>query len=473
MIRKQAKVYTAFQYLTDIFLTIVSLPLAYYVRLGLGRYLPERWDSFLAPLLHPLSSYLWLLLLIVPFWSLLFESLKVYRSLARISLREQAVLLLELELIAGVFLGFALFILKLNLSRSVIALFLVINFALLIAERMLINVLSKPYQEEGHYKSILIIGEENSAKEITGLIEKYKDWGLRVIGYVSTREKTSLKTFGTLEDVPRIIEENIIDEIIFASSDKKDLERFEEIFPVCEEQGVRVRLVANFFPQAISKIYMEYLDHVPLITFSTTPDHAIALLIKRIIDFALSVGLLILLSPLMLMATILIKLTSKGPIVYKQTRCGLYGRPFTLYKFRSMMTGAEDKLWEIKHLNEMEGPVFKMHNDPRVTKLGRVLRKTSVDELPQLYNVLKGDMSLVGPRAPLPEEVKEYTRWQRRRLSVKPGITCLWQISGRNEINFNEWMNLDLQYIDNWSLLLDIKILLKTIPVVLLGKGAR
>jgi len=170
---------------------------------------------------------------------------------------------------------------------------------------------------------------------------------------------------------------------------------------------------------------------------------------------------------------LLVKLTSKGPIIYRQVRCGLYGRTFVLYKIRSMCDGAEDVLWEIKHLNEMAGPVFKMRNDPRVTPLGRFLRKSSIDEWPQFWNVLKGDMSLVGPRAPLPQEVKEYTRWQRRRLSVKPGITCLWQVSGRNEINFHEWMKLDLHYIDNWSLLLDFKILLRTFPVVLFGKGAR
>jgi lipopolysaccharide/colanic/teichoic acid biosynthesis glycosyltransferase len=174
----------------------------------------------------------------------------------------------------------------------------------------------------------------------------------------------------------------------------------------------------------------------------------------------------------MLLAALVIRITSPGPVLYRQIRCGLYGRRFTLIKFRSMIDGAEDVLWEIRHLNEMSGPVFKMRNDPRVTPFGRFLRRSSVDELPQLWNVLKGEMSLVGPRAPLPDEVAAYTNGQRRRLSVKPGITCLWQVSGRSQIDFDKWMALDLEYIDNWSLLLDLQILARTIPVVLLTRGA-
>jgi exopolysaccharide biosynthesis polyprenyl glycosylphosphotransferase len=253
----------------------------------------------------------------------------------------------------------------------------------------------------------------------------------------------------------------------------RDHEHLDEVLEICREQGINTRVAADIFPAKISKVSMEFLESVPLITFSTTPNHALALLIKRIMDILISALLLAVLFPFMVFFGLLIKLTSRGPILYRQVRCGLYGRKFVLYKFRSMRQGAEDILWEIRHLNEMDGPVFKMRNDPRVTPLGRFLRKSSIDELPQLWNVLRGEMSLVGPRAPLPEEVKEYSRWQRRRLSVRPGITCLWQISGRNEIDFHEWMKLDLHYIDNWSLQLDIKILLRTFPVVLIGKGAR
>ena len=168
----------------------------------------------------------------------------------------------------------------------------------------------------------------------------------------------------------------------------------------------------------------------------------------------------------------MIKAVYGGTVLYRQTRCGLHGRRFTLFKFRTMVEDAEQQQRHLSHLNEMDGPVFKMKRDPRVTRLGRWLRRLSLDELPQLWNVLKGDMSLVGPRPPVPQEVSAYQRWQRRRLSMRPGLTCLWQIQGRNDLDFDRWMELDLEYIDNWSPLLDIKILAKTIPVVLTGRGA-
>jgi len=239
------------------------------------------------------------------------------------------------------------------------------------------------------------------------------------------------------------------------------------------ELGIKIRVETELpSPVGASDVYIEYLDDLPLLTYSTTPEQGFSLVMKRLLDLVIASSALIVFSPLILFISILIKLTSGGPVYYRQERLGLYGRKFTLVKFRTMIDGAEDKLWEIIDLNEMDGPVFKMKNDPRITSFGSFLRKTSIDEIPQFWNVIKGEMSIVGPRAALPEEVRNYLVNYRRRLSVKHGITCLWQVSGRNEINFEQWMKMDLEYIDNWSVWLDLAIILRTVPAVFSGRGA-
>jgi len=222
----------------------------------------------------------------------------------------------------------------------------------------------------------------------------------------------------------------------------------------------------------VARIEIEELDGIPFLTFTTTPSNETQLAFKRLLDIGVSLSLLGIAAPVITLVALMIKITSPGSVFFKQKRLGLNGRKFTLYKFRTMIEDAHERRGEVEHLNEMTGPVFKSKSDPRVTPVGRILRRFSLDELPQLWNVLKGDMSLVGPRPPIPEEVESYHRWHRRRLSMKPGLTCLWQISGRNNIDFDHWMQLDLQYIDNWSPSLDFKILLRTIPAVLSGRGA-
>ena len=219
-------------------------------------------------------------------------------------------------------------------------------------------------------------------------------------------------------------------------------------------------------------MYPTDLDGTLMLTVSATPRQPVALLGKRVIDLVGAAVALVVLSPVCLIATILVKTTSKGPVFFAQERSGLNGRTFKLYKFRSMYRDAEARRASLASRNEMSGPVFKIKDDPRITPVGKWMRRFSVDELPQLWNVLAGDMSLVGPRPPIPDEVKKYERWQRRRLSMKPGITCLWQVSGRNAIDFEDWMRLDLAYIDTWSLRLDVQILLRTVPVVLTARGA-
>lgn len=480
MLREHAKRFTILLFISDLALSCAAFPFAYFTRLHLVKIFPEPLDRLLNPALYPMAEYLWMVLLALILWAVAAYSLGLYRMSIRPSDWEKVRIVLESAVLMGLFLGFLSFALRLNVSRPLIFLLVFYQAALLSLSRLLLKLRRK--RRDRHSMSerhILIAGNGPKARHMGELISRYSEWGLSILGYVESNgegagsAETNGEVLGTIAEIPRIVEENVVDEIIFVGSGPRDLGAFDEVLAFCKEQGIRTRVAADFFPAKVSKVSMEFLENIPVITFSTTPDHPLQLLLKRTMDIGLAALLLVALMPLLLILGFLVKITSRGPVIYRQVRCGLYGRRFTLYKFRSMRKGAEDVLWEIRHLNEMAGPVFKMRNDPRVTTLGRLLRKSSLDELPQLWNVLKGDMSLVGPRAPLPEEVKEYTRWQRRRLSVKPGITCLWQVSGRNEVDFHEWMKLDLQYIDNWSLLLDLKILLRTFPVVVLGKGAR
>ncbi|MDE3069040.1 MAG: sugar transferase, partial [Verrucomicrobiota bacterium] len=262
---------------------------------------------------------------------------------------------------------------------------------------------------------------------------------------------------------------------VIVSAKHAYFERVENVIKACELEGVEAWLIADFFGTQIARATSDELFGRPLLVFRSTPEASWQGLAKMLLDFFGALILLISLSWLFALIALLIKITSPGPVLFKQRRAGQNGAPFTLYKFRTMATNAEQTKQELEALNEMRGPVFKLTNDPRITRIGRWLRRYSLDELPQLYNVLRGEMSLVGPR-PLPlDEVRRFDDLaHRRRLSVKPGLTCLWQISGRNRItDFKEWVRLDLEYIDHWSLWLDLRILLRTIPAVFTGAGAK
>ncbi len=477
MFQERARLFNRLHFFADILITFAAFPLAYWSRTHISKVLPAALDRQLNPALLPFNQYFWIVGLAGVCWAAAAYSLGLYRISIRRSGREKVWIALESSIIICLFLAFLSFALKLDLSRPLIALFVCYQAIILTGIRVLMLVHRRRLSiSPKDCCNILIVGTADKARKMGALVSRYSDWGLRILGYVDVdgagSGKSNGEVMGSISDLPHIIENNIVDEIIFVG-DRLNLGQLDKILELCKEQGIRTRLAADFFPAKVTNVSMEFLENVPVITFSSAPEHAFSLLIKRVLDIVISALLLVLMLPFLAIIGLLVKLTSKGPVIYRQTRCGLYGRKFTLYKVRSMFDGAEDVLWEIRHLNEMAGPVFKMRNDPRVTSLGRFLRKSSIDEWPQFWNVFKGDMSLVGPRAPLPEEVKEYTRWQRRRLSVKPGITCLWQVSGRNEIDFHEWMKLDLHYIDNWSLLLDLKILLRTFPVVIFGQGAR
>jgi len=275
------------------------------------------------------------------------------------------------------------------------------------------------------------------------------------------------------EDFSNYLKDHVVDEVAICLPMKSFYRQSAKIIAICEEHGVIVRLPAQLFDLKLAKSRMENLESDPVVTIYTGTMEGLPTLMKRAIDFCVSLILLTVLSPVFLAIAILMKITSEGPVFFAQDRIGLSKRRFKLYKFRTMVRDAETRMAELEHLNEVDGPAFKIKNDPRITPIGRFLRKASIDELPQLFNVLKGDMSLVGPR-PLP--IRDYEGfdedWHRRRFSVRPGITCLWQCSGRSNVSFDQWMALDMQYIDTWSLGLDMKILIQTIPAVLKGSGA-
>jgi exopolysaccharide biosynthesis polyprenyl glycosylphosphotransferase len=277
-----------------------------------------------------------------------------------------------------------------------------------------------------------------------------------------------------VRDLIELVHEHSVSGVL-VSAKHAHFEHVENVIRLCEIEGVEAWLVADFFATQIARASFDEMLGRPLIVFRTTPEASWPMLFKLALDFFGALALIIVASPVMLAVALLVKFTSPGPVFFRQQRSGLNGAPFNIYKFRTMTSNAEQLKHELAAMNEMSGPVFKVTNDPRVTPVGKWLRKWSLDELPQLFNVLRGEMSLVGPR-PLPvDEVKRFNDLaHRRRLSVKPGLTCLWQVRGRNKISdFKEWVRLDLEYIDNWSIWLDVKILLQTLPAVLRTTGAK
>jgi exopolysaccharide biosynthesis polyprenyl glycosylphosphotransferase len=330
-----------------------------------------------------------------------------------------------------------------------------------------------------HY--VVIVGLGERALAIGRAIERSAPYAIHLRGFLETApdspalDLTRRYPIWDLAALPQLLASDVIDEVIFAVESER-LAGLEDVFLLCDEEGVRTRVAVDFFPHVNSQVYLDRLNldtvsEVPLLTFSAAPHDEVKLFLKRIIDVGVAGAALIVLSPVLLLVALLIRISSPGPVIFRQERLGLSGRRFTVYKFRSMVLDAEAKKAALEHLNKRQ-TAFKIHNDPRMTVAGRWLRKFSLDELPQLWNVVRGDMSIVGPRPAVPNEVEKYQRWQRRRLRMRPGLTCLWALKGRDSLDFDTWMRMDMEYIDSWSLGLDWMIMLRTIPQVLLGKGA-
>ena len=349
------------------------------------------------------------------------------------------------------------------LSRSFLFLFFGYSLFLLTAFRWYSPVFISAFQRGfGSPYHVVIVGNGQKAASLAGTLSQDSPFRIRIAAELNEEE--------CAQELPKLLANRIVDEVIF-NVDSSKLAGLEEVFLHCDEQGVRTRVAIDFFPHVNSEITLDRVGGAPLLTFSAAPLEDIRLVVKRFFDIVVSLGAIVLFAPFIAAVALLIKLTSPGPVVYSQERCGLNGRKFTMYKFRSMVENADELKLRYEHMSN-RSVAFKIARDPRVTRIGRWLRKFSIDEVPQLYNVLRGEMSIVGPRPPIPEEVDRYELWQKRRLRMRPGLTCIWAVCGRDHIDFNSWMRMDISYIENWSLKLDWSIILRTIPHVLAGKGA-
>jgi exopolysaccharide biosynthesis polyprenyl glycosylphosphotransferase len=364
---------------------------------------------------------------------------------------------------------------------AVAILFGIMSFAAFLTTRLIARATMQAFRARGrNRRHILIVGTNRRANSFVRELAGHPEWGYSVQGFVDdqwwskqTADSQQGALVGGLESVPELLRTLPVDEVIIALPLASFYQEIAGIISSCRDHGIVVRFLGTFFDQDRSKRTTALQGTVGTITLHDESWNAWAFMIKRAADVTISGLLLMALAPLFVLIALLIKLTSRGPVFFRQTRMGYGKRPFEIMKFRTMVPDAERLMSQVEHLNETHGPTFKLKNDPRITPAGRFLRKTSLDEIPQLLNVLVGEMSLVGPR-PLPlRDYEGFSQdWHRRRFSVKPGITCLWQIMGRSSIGFDEWMALDMRYIDQWSFWLDIKILCQTIPAVLRGSGA-
>ncbi len=385
--------------------------------------------------------------------------------------------------IALIFSGFVItFFTRQGVGREFFVVFGGLVLAFILGFRIALRLFLEYARKQGfNFRRVVIVGANERATKLNEIIQSHLHYGYHVLGYIDDDPARGqvfdphyVEYLGNCTQLDRMVLDGVIDEVYICLPVRSHYETIRKIAFMCEGVGLPVRMVAELFPLRLARSHLSHFEDMPLLSLSTTPEAHGRLLVKRILDFAAaSAALAVVGWWLFPLVAILIKLDSRGPVFFKQERVGQNGRRFNIYKFRSMVVDAEERKQELAALNEADGPVFKMRRDPRVTRVGAFLRKTSLDELPQLINVWLGHMSIVGPRPPIPSEVEQYSWEQRRRLSVRPGLTGLQQVSGRSDVSFEDWVAMDLAYIDEWSLLTDLHIMLLTVQVVLLGKGAR
>lgn len=457
--------------LGDIITIIVAFIAGYWVRYDLRWFLDVAYDA-------PLSAYLPFLILYGILLPLFFVVDGVYRYWPR-SWMDQVYRIVNSVAKAVVLMLAITFVFRPRYySRAMLVEVGILTILLLAFVRWIEGIVIARLRARGiGIKRAIIVGAGEVGRTVMRTIVACPELGYRVVGFVDDNPEKGhtdigpFKALGPLENLPAAIDREQADEVIITLPwmyHRKILSIARE----CQRRNVRARIVPDLFQMSLSQVNVEDLGGVPLISVQEVSISKGALLVKRVIDVIGAVVGLTLGAPLFGLIALAIRLDSPGPVIFRQTRVGLHGRLFEMYKFRSMHQGAEEQQDMLVEFNEADGPIFKIKNDPRLTRVGRILRRTSLDELPQLVNVLRGEMSLVGPRPPIPSEVEKYQEWHKKRLEAPPGMTGLWQVSGRSRLSFDEMVLLDVYYIENWSLWLDLKILLRTIPKVLLGEGA-
>lgn len=449
--------------LLDVILTIISFILAYYTR---------TFDIFHKHgKLYDFEQYTWLLWVIIPTWPIILKQFGLYNGVIHGGIKKLIGALIKTVIVGSLILASAIFITKHALfSRLFVGFFIVYNFTFLLVEKLTLRHLYMKKRDKVRGSRLALVSTDEGVVKFLRLMELEEDIRVSIAGYFSIDNGRDtiegIQCLGPIDWLGNYIKNQPIDEVIFILP-KDYISEIEPYIADCEEMGITVHMLLDLYNLKISKTKVSYLGHIPLLTFYTVTLDEGALLLKRILDIIGAIVGLIITGILFVIFAPIIKKESPGPVFYSQPRVGKNGRVFKLYKFRSMYQDADERKKELEHLNMMKGAIFKIEDDPRITKIGKFMRKYSLDEFPQFYNVLKGDMSLVGTRPPTLEEVEHYENWHRRRLSIKPGITGMWQVSGRNEIeDFDEIVALDVKYIDNWSIALDLKIIFKTIGAV-------
>ena len=479
MLREHNKLIVQAHKVLDICLTAAAFIAAYFIkRLALPA-------PFRGLTIEP--NYYIVLLLIIIVWYVVFAGFDLYASYRKKTFWQIFGNMVKAVSIGMLVVILCMYVFKItNVSRILLGIFFLLNIGLLALSKGIAYRALNKYRKKGfNFRNVVIIGSRERAKDVIDGISDRLGAGFRILGCleidpdkIGTSVKRGIRVIETVDSFKKILNEQVVDEVIFAMPLKK-IPSADQHIALAEEMGVSVRIIPDWqihclmYQPGKAGINFEDFLGIPSMTLTTTPPAHAALLFKSIFDITVTGIAFLLFLPMLIIIGCAIKIFSPGPVFFKQERCCLNGRRFMVYKFRTMVPDAEKRFEEVKALNEADGPVFKIKKDPRIIPyIGTLLRKTSLDEAPQIINVMRGEMSLVGPRPPIPAEVDEYETWQRRRLSMKPGLTCVWQCAPRrNEIGFKDWMKMDLSYIDNWSLWLDFKILLKTVKVVLLREG--